>query len=230
MSTLLYELSAKGDLRFSPFCWKARMALAHKGLEPEYVPVAFTDKKTIAFSGQDRVPVLVDKGATISDSWNIACYLEDTYPGSPSLFAGECGRSLTRFVDLWATRTMFPALVRLVLCDVVEHLDAADEAYIRETRQQQLGLTFEQLREGRDSHRDPFREIVGPMRSQLRREPFLAGRGPGYADYTVFGPFQWARMISPYRLLERDDPVYAWRGRMLDLFGGFAASAPGYAI
>jgi glutathione S-transferase len=35
---VLYELSAKGDLRFSPFCWKARMALAHKGLEPEHVP------------------------------------------------------------------------------------------------------------------------------------------------------------------------------------------------
>lgn len=206
------------------------MALAHKELTPEYVPVAFTDKKTIAFSGQDRVPVLVDDGATISDSWNIACYLEDKYSGGPSLFGGEAGRSLTRFVDLWATRTMFPHLVRLVLCDVVEHLDDHDAAYIRETRQKQLGLTFEQLREQRDAHRDPFREILGPMRSQLRREPYVAGSSPGYADYTVFGPFQWARMISPYRLLENDDPVHAWRGRMLGLFDGLAASAPGYPI
>src|SRR5687768_13055202 len=112
---VLYELSAKADRRFSPFCWKARMALAHKELAPEYVPVAFTDKKTIAFSGQDRVPVLVDDGVTVSDSWNIACYLEDRYSCEPSLFGGEAGRNLTRFVDLWATRTMFPLLVRLVL-------------------------------------------------------------------------------------------------------------------
>lgn len=204
------------------------MALAHKNFTPECVPVRFTDKKTIAFSGQDRVPILVDQGATVPDSWNIACHLEDTYPSGPSLFGGEAGRSLTRFVDLWATRTMFPHLVRLVLCDVVEHLEREDEAYIRETRQQQLGATFEQLREERDAHRKPFREALGPMRSLLRRDPYLAGSSPGYADYTVFGPFQWARMISSYRLLEEDDPVHAWRGRMLQLFDGLAASAPGY--
>ncbi len=205
------------------------MALAHKKLAPEYVPVGFTDKKTIAFSGQDRVPILVDGGTTVSDSWSIACYLEDAYPGNPSLFGGGAGRSLTKFVDLWATRTMFPYLVRLVLCDVVEHLDREDEAYIRETRQQQLGMTFEQLRDQRDTQRGPFREILGPMRSLLRRDAYLSGPTSGYADYTVFGPFQWARMISPYRLLEDDDPVHAWRGRMLGLFDGFAANAPGYA-
>jgi glutathione S-transferase len=125
---------------------------------------------------------------------------------------------------------MFPHLVRLVLCDVVEHLDAEDMAYVRKTRQKQLGATFEQLREQRETQLDPFREILAPMRSQLRREQYLSGSSPGYADYTVFGPFQWARMISPYRLLEEDDPVHAWRGRMLGLFDGLAASAPGYKI
>lgn len=203
------------------------MALAHKELAAECVPVGFTDKETIAFSGQDRVPVLIDDGETISDSWNIACHLEDKYPQRPSLFGGATGRSLTRFVDLWATRTMFPHLVRLVLCDVVEHLDEQDVAYVRTTREKQLGLSFDQMRAERDAHREPFTESLGPMRSQLRRESFLAGSSPGYADYTVFGPFQWARMISPYRVLESDDPVHAWRGRMLNLFDGLAASAPG---
>ncbi|MEP6601413.1 MAG: glutathione S-transferase N-terminal domain-containing protein [Nitrospirota bacterium] len=227
---VLYELSAKGDRRFSPFCWKARMALAHKELTPECIPVGFTDKETIAFSGQDRVPVLVDHGETISDSWDIACHLENKYPNSPTLFGGEAGRSLTRFVDLWATRTMFPHLVRLVLCDVLDHLDEQDAVYVRRTREKQLGVTFEQLRAERDTHREAFTESLGPMRSQLRREPYLAGSNPGYADYAVFGSFQWARMISPYRVLERDDPVHGWRGRMLDLFDGLAARAPGYPI
>lgn len=206
------------------------MALAHKQLTPECVPVGFTDKETIAFSGQDRVPVLIDDGKTISDSWNIACHLEDKYPNRPSLFGGEVGRSLTQFVDLWATRTMFPPLVRLVLCDVLEHLNEEDAAYVRNTREKQLGLTFDQLRAERDGYREPFSESLGPMRSQLRRQPFIAGSSPGYADYTVFGPFQWARMISPYRVLESGDPVYAWRARMLDLFDGLAAGAPGYPV
>jgi len=227
---VLYELSAKADRRFSPFCWKARMALAHKGLEVECVPVAFTDKQTIAFSGQHRVPVLIDDGETISDSWNIACHLEDKYPQRPSLFGGEAGRSLTQFVDLWATRAMFPHLVRLVLCDVVEHLDPADASYVQQSREKQLGLTFDQMRAERDAHREPFSESLAPMRSHLKREPFLAGARPGYADYTVFGPFQWARMISPYRVLESSDPIHEWRGRMLGLFDGLAASAPGYPL
>lgn len=206
------------------------MALAHKQLTPECVPVPFTDKETIAFSGQDRVPVLLDDGKAISDSWNIACHLEERYPDRPSLFGGETGRSLTQFVDLWATRTMFPPLVRLVLCDVLEHLDEEDATYVRDSREKQLRLTFEQLRAQRDAHREPFSESLAPVRSQLKREPFLAGANPGYADYTVFGPFQWARMISPYRVLDSSDPVYGWRERMLGLFDGLAASAPGYPL
>ncbi len=227
---VLYELSAKADRRFSPFCWKARMALAHKGLAFESVPVAFTDKQTIAFSGQDRVPVLIDGGETISDSWNIACHLENKYPQRPSLFGGDVGRSLTLFVDLWATRTMFPHLVQMVLCDVLQHLDEQDAAYVQQTREKQLGTTFDQMRAERGAHREPFSESLAAMRSQLKREPFLAGSRPAYADYTVFGCFQWARMISPYRVLDSGDPIYEWRGRMLELFDGLAASAPGYPL
>ncbi|MGB7441314.1 MAG: hypothetical protein WA919_09630 [Coleofasciculaceae cyanobacterium] len=35
---------------------------------------------------------------------------------------------------------------------------------------------------------------------------------------------------SPIKLLEIDDPVYAWRGRMLDLYNGLAAKAVGYDV
>ncbi len=63
----LYELSGKADRRFSPFCWRVRLALAHKGLSYEAIPVKYTDKSIISFSNQDRVPVLVDDGITVSD-------------------------------------------------------------------------------------------------------------------------------------------------------------------
>jgi glutathione S-transferase len=41
---------------------------------------------------------------------------------------------------------------------------------------------------------------------------------------------QWARVVSPIRLLEPDDPVYAWRERMLDLYEGLARNAPGHPV
>ena len=86
MSLTLYELCRADDRRFSPYCWRIRMALAHKGLDPERVPVRFTEKDKIAFSGQKLVPVLVDGDTTVVDSFAIACYLDDAYPDRPTLF------------------------------------------------------------------------------------------------------------------------------------------------
>ena len=61
MAIKLYDLAgAEPDRRFSPYCWRTRMALAHKGLEVETIPWRFTEKDAIAFSGQGRVPVLID--------------------------------------------------------------------------------------------------------------------------------------------------------------------------
>jgi glutathione S-transferase len=220
----LYELSGKNDERFSPFCWRARFALAHMGLEANYIPVRFTDKQTIAFSGQQRVPVLVNDGTTIADSWKIACHLEQKYPNRPRLFGGNEARTLARFVDLWATQTLFPPLVRMVLVDVLEHLDAEDATYIRESREKQLGVTWKTLCVEREQHRPEFRQNLALLRRQVRRQGFLAGATPGYVDYSVFGLFQWARMISDYPLLDASDDLQTWHGEMARRADGIAAT------
>ena len=61
-----------------------------------------------------------------------------------------------------------------------------------------------------------FRKSLDPLRLTLRTQPFLGGAAANYADYIVFGAFQWARVVSPFKLLDEDDPVYAWRERLLD--------------
>ncbi len=58
MARILYELLGADDRRMSPFCWRIRMALAHKGLDVEYEPCGFTEKDKFAFSGSKTVPVL----------------------------------------------------------------------------------------------------------------------------------------------------------------------------
>ena len=61
MTIELYDLAGADDrIRFSPYCWRARMALAHKGLSVETVPVRFGEKEKIEFSGQKLVPVIRD--------------------------------------------------------------------------------------------------------------------------------------------------------------------------
>lgn len=53
---ILYELAgANADLRFSPYCWRSRLALLHKELDFETISWRLTEKKTVAaFSGQGR--------------------------------------------------------------------------------------------------------------------------------------------------------------------------------
>jgi glutathione S-transferase len=59
----------------------------------------------------------------------------------------------------------------------------------------------------------------------LKEQPFLCGEHPAYPDYCLAGALLWARIASPLTLLEADDPIHAWRERMLDLFDGMGRTA-----
>ena len=75
--------SPKPDRRFSAYCWRIRLALAHKEFAVETIPWRFTEKDEIAPSGQKLVPVLVD-----GDRW-VADFLEyrELLRGNLSKFA-----------------------------------------------------------------------------------------------------------------------------------------------
>lgn len=231
MTAKLYDLSGVDDRRFSPFCWRTKMALAHKGVDYDTVAIGFGDKDKLEFSGQERVPVLVEGETVVPDSWAIACYLEDNHTEGSSLFGGDGARSVTRFVNNWADQVMLGPLARLIALDTFQnHVLDSDKPYWRESRESRLGATLEELYAARDDNVVAFRAFLGPIRASLSQGPFLAGDDPAYADYIVFGNFQWARNTSPFQLLEKEDPIYAWRARMLDLFDGLAAQAPGYSV
>ena len=91
----LWELRGKDDCRYSTFAWRTRLALLHKGLTFEVHPVHVSDKEAIAFSGQDKVPVIRDDGHVVSNSWKIAVDLERRYPQRPS-FSAKRRRKISR--------------------------------------------------------------------------------------------------------------------------------------
>ena len=102
MTIVMYDLVGRDDCRFSPHCWRVRMALEHKALDYETRPTRFTEISAICGGGQKTVPVIEDGDQMISDSWAIAQYLEDHYPAQPSLFGGDSGRALSYFIMQWA--------------------------------------------------------------------------------------------------------------------------------
>jgi glutathione S-transferase len=229
MAITMYDLAGvEADRRFSPFCWRARMALAHKGLDVETVPWRFTEKDKLPTPNDGRVPVIVDGGKVVHDSSAIADHLEERYPDRPSLFPGAAARGLSKFVQNWTETVLQVGLIRLVLLDIYSHIGPKDQEYFRQSRESRFAMTLEDFAKDREGRLPAFRASLDPLRRTVERQPFVSGEAPAYADYIVFGAFQWARAISDFELVASDDPVFAWRGRMLDLYGGFARKAPGY--
>ncbi len=102
MTITVYELGGLEDFRYCPFCWRTLMAVKHKGIESfDRVPVFYRDRSPIDFTGQGKVPVLVDGDRWVNDSWDIADYLEDTYADRPALFGGDVGRGGAQFISAW---------------------------------------------------------------------------------------------------------------------------------
>ena len=224
----MYELAgADKNRRFSPYCWRIRMALAHKRLNVECMPWHFTEKDKIKFSGQERVPVLIDGSNTISDSWEIAKYLEGTYPDRPSL---KLDNGEVLFIKFWSETVLHPELLQLLVLDIHDNLSLKDQSYFRESREKMLGKTLEEVVANRQERLPRIQKLLTPLRSTLSKQEYLSGETPGFSDYIVFGAFQWARCISTFSLFNTDDPLYGWRDKMLNMHEGLASVAVGFPV
>jgi glutathione S-transferase len=121
------------------------MSLAHIGLETEIIPISFSEKDRIAFSGQELVPVLVDGETIQCDSWKIACYLDDTYPDTPSLFSASAARGTTRILNLWFDNEVVMSLFPLLAPDNYDVVLPKDMDYYIHSRYEWLGKTRDEL-------------------------------------------------------------------------------------
>jgi len=230
MTILLYELVGADAARpFSPHCWKIAMALAHKRLDYRTVPATFTAIPSIEGGASKTVPVIRDGERVVADSFAIALYLEEAYPERPTLFGGEGGQAMARFIERWSQITLHGYLGAAVLMDIHDCLGAEDKDHFRRTREARFGRPIEEVPIDRDAKLAAFRASLEPLRSMLSYQPFIGGTSPLYADYIVFGAFQWSRVVSPFEALAADDPVADWLTRCLGLHGRLGAAVPAAA-
>ena len=222
----LWELKGKDGRRYSLFSWRTKMALKHKGLTFESQPVLMSDKAAIAFSGGKTVPIIKDGETVVRDSWQIAEYLEDRYPERPTLFGGAIGRGMAQAFNTWADRTLLPLLMPVIVADVHERVDPADEQYFRQQFEGFLKSTLEEARKRQPQALERLTRALEPMQAALKRQPFICGSDPAYADYILFSVLQWARVMSPQAIFNNSNPLYGWRERILDLYDGFARNIP----
>ena len=220
MPIQLYDLcGADTDLRFSPHCWKARLALAHKRLAHETIPVPFTSVSGIGGGDFTKtVPVIADQGRMIRDSFAIAEYLDQTYPDRP-LFGAD-GLALSRFLEAAVQAAAHPVVIRMIAKDIHDALAPADQAYFRQSREKRFGTPLDEIQEGVEALAADLAKAYEPVRRALSHAPWLGGGRPLFVDYVAAGALIWLYVITGRVPLAADDPVRHWFDRILDLYGG----------
>jgi len=91
----LFELVLANGRSASPYVWRIRYALAHKGLPYELVPVGFIDIPEIAAGRFKTVPLLAHQETMLSESWDITAYLDSVFSSKPL----SPGRQSTQWCD-----------------------------------------------------------------------------------------------------------------------------------
>ncbi len=229
MALIFYERVGHEGRRPSPYSWRIRYALAHKGVDFEVRPVRFADVDVIrGLTGQHLTPVLVDGDRAVHETWDIACYLEDRFPANPSLFGGPMGRGMARHINAWVDSKLAPPLRHVIYRDFPAVLDAGDRPYFRASREQALGMSLEDACADPDAKLADFQRACEPLERTLSTQPYICGEAPAYADYAAFSVFQWARLGSPKDVVATGSRIADWRHRMIMLFGGLGEMFPGY--
>lgn len=224
MAITLYDLCGRDErLRFSPYCWRVRMALAHKGLEFTSVAWRFRDKQALEFADYDKVPVLCDGDNVVTDSFEIMRYLDKTYPEAPVLGEGISYQRALMF-KYFVERSVNPALFRIIAMDLFAAVDPDDRDYFRKTREARFGCTLEEFHQP-EQGKQQLKQALAPVRDLLRESSFLDGDEPSGADYLLFGSMMWAHVVSSQAVVEPGDPVDEWFKRMLSVHEGAASTA-----
>src|SRR5471030_2252038 len=117
----LYDLAFAEDRRPSPYCWRTKLALKHKGLDWRDEPTGFSEKQKLAFANSTLVPVIHDGIKVIKDSWAIAEHLEANYAGRP-LFPNDPTHAYARFVNGWADTAINTAIFPNIAGDLVDRV------------------------------------------------------------------------------------------------------------
>jgi glutathione S-transferase len=217
----LYELALGNGRSASPFVWRIRYALAHKGLACDSEYLSFRDIPG-RFAGRFKtVPVIECGSVMMAESWDIAEYLDQAYPDRP-LFSSPAELAMVRLTDQWFMSEVMRKLLRIYLLDVHDAAHPLDQPYFRESREQGFlrGRTLENFAADRLTRLPALREALAPLRTHLAKYAFLGGASPNFADYIVIGAFIWVGSVATVPPLQADDALLPYIERGLDLYGG----------
>ena len=212
-----------------PFCWKARVALALKGVDYEKIEVHPLNKKELNFSEYKKVPVYVDaKGEQVNDSNTIMEHIDQELDGI-KLFAVKESPERAR-QNKWlewseAYVKAIPPLIYNTTGNAVKAFDYItnvgkfswfQKMTIKYSGALVMKMVAKKSRE-RQGITDPERHVkdmVGEWQEALAGQPFMGGATPDAADAAVFGITLSTKGLPAWELFESEPGFKAWMTRM----------------
>jgi len=220
------------DLLDSPFCMKARICLALKGVPYERVVLTLSRLGELRrLNPLAKVPVLVANGTPTPDSSAIARLLEERFPRPALIPKDPSARAYGHVLEEWADESLY------FIVGAFKFLNPANRGRVREVtgemasgivpawlvtflvrqrvvrRYRAAGYTAASLPhlEARMS------ENLRALQDLLGENPFLLGKYATLADIAVFAQLAWMSRYDERRLLEAVPQVREWMARFEDL-------------
>ncbi|KAG0218394.1 hypothetical protein BGX33_007536 [Mortierella sp. NVP41] len=187
----LFEIVDSKTLKksFSPMVWRAKLALNHKNVTYETVPVTFLSipvliPKVCPNVTAPTVPTLkIADGEGLQDSQAIAEYVERNCPKGPSIFGKEPSeKNLQLFFDSYVSNRLHP--------------DAENAAYFKTSREKS-GKTLEEMAGDKAQNLKELKENLGLIHTALRKGDWVTGEQPGWADFTLIAALIWFNSFAP---------------------------------
>ncbi|KAF7347291.1 Glutathione S-transferase-like protein ustS [Mycena venus] len=224
----LYDIaSGHPGQAWSPNTAKARYALNFKGIPHKTVFLEYLEieplckkigaKPTSQTSPQYTLPVIYDPSTdtVVSDSIEIAQYLDATYPTTPRLIPEATAALHYAFTD--AFEATLPPLLTYALPASLPFLNPASQDYFRQTREALFGgRRLEDVTPTGEEHvamweklKDAFGQIDGWIRKSGGGNKYFMGETICYADISVAGYLRWGRMVLEK---EKYEEILTWHG------------------
>ena len=213
---LLYDLSGKNYLRFSPPCCIVKICLIHRQINFKTEPVKFSLKNKIEFSNQQLVPILKHPNGFVCDSWNIINWIDKNY-NDKKIFLNLSSKNFSNFLYLWTSRQLLPILFKIIAHEIPNVLEGDDLDYFIRTRENRIKGSITKFIPKISENIKKFRKLISPIRKIIEIDGFISGKEPGVEDYIFFGNFKWVYSCSCCDLLEVNDPIYTWYKNILRL-------------
>lgn len=110
----------------------------------------------------------------VQDSWDIAVYLEEAYPNTPSLFHGNIG--LHKFFYDYANSKILPFLFKLAVSRIADNCGPPQLAkWFRANREKHFGQTLESFSGQLSDNITALKDALSPVHKVLKQHLFITG-------------------------------------------------------